>query len=67
MKVRFQRDHLGFTQRELAARLGVYYKTVSRWECGKQRPSDEILRQIDCVPRGLTPIVTQSCTSILRH
>lgn len=40
------RRRLGVTQAALAELLGVSFVTVNRWERGKSRPSDEILRRI---------------------
>jgi hypothetical protein len=36
--VRALRHHLGLTQEELSARLGMRQQTVSEWEIGKHRP-----------------------------
>ena len=36
--VRSLRQHLGLTQEELSARLGIRQQTVSEWEVGKHRP-----------------------------
>jgi DNA-binding transcriptional regulator YiaG len=36
--VRALRQHLGLTQEELSARLGMRQQTVSEWEVGKHRP-----------------------------
>lgn len=32
------RRHLGLTQRELAARLGIRQQTISEWETGMYKP-----------------------------
>ena len=32
------RNQMGFTQKELAEKIGVSDKTVSKWECGKSMP-----------------------------
>lgn len=47
MRIRSLRTGLGLTQRELAARLGVYPKTVSRWERGRRRPSEETMERVE--------------------
>lgn len=47
MRIRSLRTGLGLTQRELATRLGVYPKTVSRWEQGRRRPSEEVISRIE--------------------
>jgi DNA-binding transcriptional regulator YiaG len=36
--IRALRRHLGVTQEELSARLGMRQQTVSEWEVGKHRP-----------------------------
>ncbi|MEP0923445.1 helix-turn-helix transcriptional regulator [Leptolyngbya sp. ST-U4] len=33
------RQQLGLTQEELAARLGVSFPTINRWENGRNKPS----------------------------
>lgn len=38
-KVKTVRVDLGLTQDVFGALLGVHQVTVSRWECGKQRPT----------------------------
>jgi type I restriction enzyme M protein len=37
-KVQRLRQHFGLSQEELAARLGVSFATVNRWEAGKSKP-----------------------------
>jgi putative transcriptional regulator len=45
------RQTLGLTQRELAARLGVSFSTVNRWEKGRAEPSGLARDQIDSLER----------------
>lgn len=40
------RRRLGLTQAALAELLGVSFVTVNRWERGKSRPSDKVLRRV---------------------
>jgi transcriptional regulator with XRE-family HTH domain len=47
VQIRALRKRLRLTQRGLAARLRVYPKTVSRWERGRRRPSEEMLERIE--------------------
>lgn len=52
------REGLGLTQRTFGERIGVDKMTVSRWERGTMRPSEEALRVIeklrkDAVRRGV--------------
>jgi len=44
--VRQLRDRLGLSQEKLAAKLGVTFTSVNRWENGKAKPSPLALRQI---------------------
>ena len=53
------REALGLTQKELGEQLGVDKMTVSRWERGALKPSDESLAAVDdlrrrAVRRGVT-------------
>ena len=53
MRVRRIRERLGLSQEALAARLGVSFTTVSRWEAGKAEPrrrAGERLRELDELP-----------------
>lgn len=43
------REQLGLTQEKLAARLGVAFPTVNRWENGHTQPSPLALRQIEAL------------------
>lgn len=47
-KSRYQiiRESLGYTQAEMADRLGVHQATVSKWE-GGAKPSKPILKLLD--------------------
>jgi putative transcriptional regulator len=44
--IRKQRDTLGLTQEQLAAKVGVTFSTVNRWENDKIIPSPLALRRI---------------------
>jgi DNA-binding transcriptional regulator YiaG len=53
------REALGMTQKEFGERIGVDKMTVSRWERGEVRPSDDSLAGIEqlrkqAVRRGVT-------------
>lgn len=41
------RTCLGLTQEKLAARLGVTFPTINRWENGRANPSPLALKQIE--------------------
>ena len=45
-EIKALRKRLGLTQKELAARVKVDAITVSRWERGEQRPSQQACRQL---------------------
>jgi transcriptional regulator with XRE-family HTH domain len=46
-KIRELRSKLGMTQEQFAAKVGVTFSTVSRWESGKSKPSPLPMRQIE--------------------
>jgi putative transcriptional regulator len=45
--VRELRERMGLTQEKFAARLGVTFPTINRWENGRARPSPLALKQIE--------------------
>jgi len=45
--VRELRARLGLTQEKMAARLGVTFPTINRWENGRAKPSPLALKQIE--------------------
>ena len=47
------RSRTGLTQEKFAARLGVTFPTINRWENGHARPSPLALKQIENVLREL--------------
>ena len=46
-KIRELRSRLGLTQEQFAAKVGVTFSTVNRWENGKGKPSPLAMRQIE--------------------
>ncbi len=46
-KIRGLRFKLGLTQEQFAAKVGVTFSTVNRWESGKSKPSPLAMRQIE--------------------
>jgi DNA-binding transcriptional regulator YiaG len=44
--IRELRAKLGLTQEQFAAKVGVTWSTVNRWENGRGRPSPLAMRQI---------------------
>jgi len=51
--VRELRERTGLTQEKFAAKLGVTFPTINRWENGRARPSPLALKQIEDLARGL--------------
>lgn len=47
------RHRTGLTQEQFAARLGVTFPTINRWENGRVKPSPLALRQLENLIRGL--------------
>ena len=44
--VRKLRERIGLTQEKFAAKLGVTFPTINRWENGKAKPSPLALQQV---------------------
>jgi len=51
--VRELRKLLGLTQEKMAARLGVTFPTINRWENGRAKPSPLAIKQIEDLLAGL--------------
>jgi len=45
--VRSLRERLGLTQEQFAAKLGVTFPTINRWENGKAKPSPLGIKQVE--------------------
>lgn len=45
--VRELRDRTGLTQEKFAAKLGVTFPTINRWENGRARPSPLAIQRIE--------------------
>ena len=51
--VRGLRERMGLTQEKFAAKLGVTYPTINRWENGHSKPSPLAMKQIEDILHGL--------------
>jgi putative transcriptional regulator len=51
--VRKLRERTGLTQEKFAAKLGVTFPTINRWENGRAKPSPLALKQIEELLRDL--------------
>jgi transcriptional regulator with XRE-family HTH domain len=51
--IRELRERMGLTQEKFAARLGVAFPTINRWENGHAHPSPLALRQIQALLQEL--------------
>ena len=51
--VRELRQRTGLTQEKFAARLGVTYPTINRWENGRAKPSPLAMEKIESLLRSL--------------
>ncbi|NLN59433.1 MAG: helix-turn-helix transcriptional regulator [Deltaproteobacteria bacterium] len=47
--VRELRDRTGLTQEKFAAKLGVTFPTINRWENGRARPSPLAMEKIEAL------------------
>ena len=61
--VRELRDHLALTQEKFAAKLGVTFPTINRWENGRAKPSPLALARI----RELAENLGQNGTDLLER
>jgi putative transcriptional regulator len=51
--IRDLRLRMGLTQEKFAARLGVTFPTINRWENGRSRPSPLAMEKIEALLRSL--------------
>lgn len=51
--IRKLRSHLGLSQEKFAAKLGVTFPTINRWENGRAKPSPLALARIRELAKGL--------------
>ncbi len=51
--VRVMRERTGLTQEKFAARLGVTYPTINRWENGRAKPSPLAMQKIEDMLRSM--------------
>lgn len=55
--IRELRARTGLTQEKFAAKLGVTFPTINRWENGRARPSPLARQQIEHLVRDLAGVV----------
>jgi len=48
------RTRMGLTQEQFAAKVGVTFATVNRWEAGKAKPSRLALNRLEELRKALT-------------
>jgi putative transcriptional regulator len=51
--VRELRERTGLTQEKFAARLGVTFPTINRWENGRAKPSPLAMQKIEDLLRSM--------------
>ena len=51
--VRELRERTGLTQEKFAAKLGVTFPTINRWENGRAKPSPLALKQIEDLTQSM--------------
>jgi len=51
--IRELRERLGLTQEKFAAKLGVTFPTINRWENGRAKPSPLALQKIEELLRSM--------------
>ncbi|MGB7324037.1 MAG: helix-turn-helix transcriptional regulator [Rubripirellula sp.] len=53
--VKSLRDQLGLSQEKFAARLGVTFSSVNRWENGHRKPSPLAMKQVEAILLEIGP------------
>ncbi len=53
MLIRELRERTGLTQEKFAAKLGVTFPTINRWENGRAKPSPLAMKQIEGLLRSM--------------
>ena len=48
------RTRMGLTQEQFAAKVGVTFATVNRWEAGKAKPSRLAMNRLEELRKSLT-------------
>lgn len=51
--IRELRNRTGLTQEKFAAKLGVTFPTINRWENGRAKPSPLAMQRIEDLLRGM--------------
>lgn len=51
--IRELRQRTGLTQEKFAAKLGVTFPTINRWENGRAKPSPLAMKQIESLMRSI--------------
>jgi len=51
--IRELRERTGLTQEKFAAKLGVTFPTINRWENGRAKPSPLAMKQIEELLRNM--------------
>ena len=52
-RIRELRERTGLTQEKFAARLGVTFPTINRWENGRAKPSPLAMQRIEELLRSM--------------
>ena len=52
-KIKELRSKMGLTQEQFAAKIGVTFSTINRWESGKSKPSPLAIKQIQELMEGM--------------
>ena len=52
-RIRELRERTGLTQEKFAARLGVTFPTINRWENGRAKPSPLAMQKIEELLRSM--------------
>ena len=65
-RIKYLRETKGFTQVELAKRIGIHSVSLSRYERGEEIPNDAMIEKIAAALEvSITPVICRAAAALL--